>query len=66
MLRSDPGGYDKDGAWTGCVVPDDAGRPKAFYTSIHPQAQCLAESEDMHLAGNFPATRSSAAGPARM
>ncbi len=54
MLPPDPGGYDKDGAWTGCVILDDAGRPRAFYTGVHPQAQCLAGSADMLTWRKFP------------
>ncbi|MCE9590981.1 MAG: glycoside hydrolase family 32 protein [Planctomycetes bacterium] len=40
-----PGGYDKDGVFSGCCVDFD-GRPAALYTGISPEVQCLAFADD--------------------
>ncbi|MBI3948772.1 MAG: glycoside hydrolase family 32 protein [Armatimonadetes bacterium] len=45
-LEPTPGGPDKDGSWTGCIV-DNAGVATAFYTGVRPQAQCMATSRDL-------------------
>ena len=44
-LAPSPGGPDKEGCWSGCVV-DDNGTPTAFYTGIEPQTVCAATSAD--------------------
>jgi beta-fructofuranosidase len=47
-LTPTPGGPDKDGCWTGCVVRDEAaGCFRILYTGVWPQAQCLAWSGDL-------------------
>lgn len=40
-----PNGYDKDGVWSGCCV-DDNGTPKALYTGVQPEVQCLAIADN--------------------
>jgi len=44
-LTPTPGGYDKDGCWTGCAI-DNEGVPTIVYTGVHPQVQCVATSDD--------------------
>ena len=45
-LRPTPGGADKDGCFTGCMVIDD-GKPTLIYTGVNPEVQCLATSDDL-------------------
>ncbi len=44
-LAPTPGGPDKDGCWSGCMV-DNNGTPTMIYTGVQPQVQCLAWSRD--------------------
>ena len=44
-LAPTPGGPDADGCWSGCAVDAD-GVPTLIYTAVHPQAVCLAVSQD--------------------
>lgn len=44
-LTPGPGGPDKDGCWSGCVV-DNQGTPTMIYTGVFPPALCIAWSED--------------------
>ena len=53
-LSPTPGGPDKDGCFTGCVVDHD-GVPTIMYTGVNPEVQCLATSEDMIEWGKYPA-----------
>ena len=41
-----PGGVDRDGIWTGCVI-EHKGTFYAFYTGMPGQVQCLATSRDL-------------------
>jgi beta-fructofuranosidase len=43
-LAPTPGGYDKDGCFSGCAVVKD-GVPTLMYTGVWPEVQCLAMSE---------------------
>ncbi len=45
-LAPTPGGYDKDGVFSGCAVIWN-GKPTIVYTATLPETQCLATSEDM-------------------
>lgn len=45
-LTPTPGGPDKDGCFSGCMVMDD-GKPVIVYTGVNPQVQCLATSDDL-------------------
>ena len=49
-----PGGPDKDGCFTGCMVIDK-GMPVAIYTGVKPEVQCLATTEDMMTFRKHPA-----------
>src|ERR1035437_1573465 len=40
-----PGGADKDGVFSGCIVAD-RGVPTAIYTGVNPEVQCIATSDD--------------------
>lgn len=40
-----PGGPDKDGVFSGCIVAD-RGVPTAIYTGVNPEVQCIATSDD--------------------
>lgn len=40
-LTPTPGGYDKDGIFSGCMV-DNRGVPTIIYTGVAPEVQCLA------------------------
>lgn len=44
-LKPTPGGPDKDGCWSGCMVMD-GDTPTILYTGVHPQVQVLARSKD--------------------
>jgi beta-fructofuranosidase len=44
-LAPTPGGPDKDGCFTGCMVMDN-GTPTIVYTGVRPEVQCLATSQD--------------------
>lgn len=44
-LAPDPGSYDPDGCWTGCMV-DDGGLPTLYYTAAYPQTIAAAVSHD--------------------
>lgn len=44
-LEPTPGGYDKDGVWSGCAV-DHHGVPTILYTGVMPEVQCLATAAD--------------------
>ncbi|HEY3441636.1 MAG TPA: glycoside hydrolase family 32 protein [Paludibaculum sp.] len=44
-LAPTPGGPDKDGCFSGCMVMD-RGKPVIVYTGVDPQVQCLATSDD--------------------
>ena len=44
-LAPTPGGPDKDGCFSGCVVDDD-GVPTFVYTGVKPEVQCIATSDD--------------------
>ncbi len=46
-LAPTPGGPDKDGCFTGCMVIDN-GKPTIIYTGVRPEVQCLATSTDMN------------------
>lgn len=46
VLAPTPGGPDKDGCFTGCMVLN-GGKPTIIYTGVKPEVQCLATSEDM-------------------
>lgn len=48
-LAPTPGGPDKDGCFTGCVVKGDEDRFHILYTGVDPQVQCLATSDDPNL-----------------
>lgn len=49
-LAPTPGGPDKDGCFTGCVVRSgDDKRFHILYTGVDPQVQCLATSDDPDL-----------------
>ena len=49
-----PGGPDKDGCFTGCMVIHE-GKPTAIYTGVKPEVQCLATAtEDMMTFKKFP------------
>jgi beta-fructofuranosidase len=52
-LAPTPGGPDKDGCFSGCMVIDD-GKPVIVYTGVHPQVQCLALSDDMNVWTKHP------------
>lgn len=45
-LAPTPGGPDKDGCFTGCMVVEN-GKPVIVYTGVQPEVQCLARSEDL-------------------
>lgn len=45
-LAPTPGGPDKDGCFTGCMVIDE-GKPTIIYTGVRPEVQCIATSADM-------------------
>lgn len=45
-LAPTPGGPDKDGCFTGCMVID-SGTPTIMYTGVNPEVQCIATSEDL-------------------
>ncbi|MBI4893971.1 MAG: glycoside hydrolase family 32 protein [Acidobacteria bacterium] len=45
-LAPTPGGPDKDGCFTGCMVVD-RGTPTIVYTGVNPQVQCVATSADL-------------------
>jgi beta-fructofuranosidase len=45
-LAPTPGGPDKDGCFTGCMVLDN-GKPAIIYTGVRPEVQCIATSADM-------------------
>ncbi len=45
-LAPTPGGSDKDGCFTGCMVVD-GGKPVIVYTGVNPEVQCVARSEDL-------------------
>ncbi len=47
-LTPTPGGYDKDGCYSGCAVLHN-GVPTLVYTGIGPQVQCLATAGDDDL-----------------
>lgn len=57
-----PGGPDKDGCFTGCMVVDH-GKPVAVYTGVKPEVQCLASIEDMVTFRKHPANPVIAAPP---
>jgi len=44
-LTPTPGGYDRDGCWSGCAVNHN-GVPTLFYSAVHPQVVCIATSAD--------------------
>ncbi len=44
-LTPTPGGPDKDGCFSGCMVIDN-GKPVIVYTGVRPEVQCLATSDD--------------------
>lgn len=44
-LAPTPGGPDKDGCFSGCMVIDN-GKPVIVYTGVRPEVQCLANSDD--------------------
>jgi beta-fructofuranosidase len=44
-LAPGPGGYDKDGIFSGCCVIQ-GGLPTILYTGVFPECQCIATSED--------------------
>jgi beta-fructofuranosidase len=44
-LAPTPGGPDKDGCFSGCMVIDH-GKPTLVYTGVHPEVQCIATSAD--------------------
>ncbi len=41
VLAPTPGGPDKDGCFSGCMVIDN-GKPTIVYTGVNPQVQCIA------------------------
>jgi len=45
-LAPTPGGADKDGCFSGCMVIDN-GKPTIVYTGVRPEVQCIATSRDM-------------------
>lgn len=45
-LAPTPGGPDKDGCFTGCMVVDN-GKPTLIYTGVKPEVQCVATSDDL-------------------
>jgi len=45
-LTPTPGGPDKDGCFSGCMVIDN-GKPVIVYTGVRPEVQCLATSDDL-------------------
>jgi beta-fructofuranosidase len=47
-LAPTPGGYDKDGVFSGCAV-DDGGVATLLFTGTKPEVQCLATSTDPNL-----------------
>lgn len=44
-LTPNPGGYDKDGVFSGCCVVHE-GVPTIIYTGVSPEVQCIARSYD--------------------
>ncbi|MDZ4768869.1 MAG: glycoside hydrolase family 32 protein [Chloroflexota bacterium] len=48
-LTPTPDGYDQGGCWSGCMVDHD-GVPTLLYTSVFPQTQSIATSDDPDLA----------------
>lgn len=53
-LAPTPGGPDKDGCFSGCMVIDN-GKPVIVYTGVKPEVQCLATTEDMVTFRKHPA-----------
>lgn len=65
-LAPTPGGPDADGCWSGCAV-DDGGVPTLVYTSVPPQAVCLATgSPDLVRWAKHPANPVIAGPPAEL
>lgn len=62
-LAPTPGGPDKDGCFTGCMVLDE-GKPTIIYTGVRPEVQCVATSSDMKNWVKHPANPVIAAPPA--
>jgi beta-fructofuranosidase len=52
-LAPTPGGPDKDGCFTGCMVIDK-GKPVIIYTGVKPEVQCLAFSDDLITWRKYP------------
>lgn len=52
-LAPTPGGPDKDGCFTGCMVIDH-GTPSIVYTGVRPEVQCIATSQDMNTWTKHP------------
>ncbi len=61
-LAPTPGGADKDGCFTGCMVLDE-GKPAIVYTGVRPEVQCVATSDDMKRWAKHPANPVIAAPP---
>lgn len=61
-LRPTPGGPDKDGCFTGCMVID-RGTPTIIYTGVRPEVQCVATSLDMQNWQKLPRAVLDAAPP---
>ena len=52
-LAPTPGGPDKDGCFTGCMVIDK-GKPVIIYTGVQPEVQCIAYSDDLIKWRKYP------------
>lgn len=61
-LAPTPGGPDKDGCFTGCMVVEN-GKPVIVYTGVNPEVQCLARSEDLKAWTKHPGNPIIAAPP---